>query len=196
MLFQFITSSPSSFLPYCLLGLLTLVEGPLTSLIGGAASSSGLLLPIPAYFSVVLGNLVADLGWYSLGRFGKRKWLARLAPKVGLNPGLVAQLQTRVHQHAPRLIFFSKLTVGFPIPTLVATGLSQVPLRRWAIPWILAELLKSAALLTLGYLTSHTIQQASTGVQVVLWSLTLLLVLAGLLWNKRRKKKNTVGAIH
>ena len=108
-----------------------MVEGPITLLIGGAAVSSGLLLPLPVYLSVVSGNLIADMGWYSLGRFLRQDLFQRFAPKLGVNMEQVSHLENNVQRHAPRLLFLTKLTVGFPIPTLVATGLSRVPVRRW-----------------------------------------------------------------
>lgn len=194
MLFQFVGTSMLTALPYLVLGCLTLVEGPLTSLAGGAAASNGLLLPIPVYLSVVTGNLVADLGWYGLGRVGKISWLNQFGSKIGLTNGRLEQIQTHIQQNAPRLIFLAKSTVGFPIPTLVATGLSRVPLRRWAFPWVLGELLKSAALLAVGYLYAEALQQASIQARILLWILTIVIVLVGyfiLQVKKRKLEKNS-----
>src|SRR5512146_2257466 len=132
MLFDLINISSLTFLPYCILGLIAMAEGPIATLMGGAATSSGLLMPVPVYLSVVIGNLTADMGWYTLGRFSKIEWLMRLGPKVGVEPQRIEKLSHGVQAYAPRLLFLSKLTVGFPIPTLVATGLSRVPVRRWA----------------------------------------------------------------
>ena len=84
MLFDIASTTSLPFLPYLLLSVLTMAEGPLATLLGRAASSAGLLLPIPAYFSVVIGNLISDMGWYGLGRFGKLEWLKRFGSKVGL----------------------------------------------------------------------------------------------------------------
>lgn len=193
MVFQFVVSSPLAFLPYIVLGCLTLVEGPLASLAGGAAASEGLLLPIPVYLSVVAGNLVADLGWYGLGRVGKISWLNRFGYKIGLTNGRLEQIQKSIRQHAPRLIFLAKLTVGFPIPTLVATGLSRVPIRLWIVPWVLGELLKSAALLAVGYFYTEALQQASIQVRVILYIVTIVIFLGGFFifqMKKRRLKKN------
>lgn len=188
MISQLFTFSPHSILPYFLLGFLTLVEGPIASLAGGAALSSDILLPLPVYFSVVLGNLAADLGWYGLGRLGKLGWLTRIAPKVSHYQVQINQLQGRIQQHAARLIFFSKFTVGFPIPTLIATGLSRVPLRRWAAPWVVGELLKSAALLAVGYFFSAALQYTSTSMRYIFWITTTVIVLVVVL----SRLKNTV----
>jgi len=189
MLFDFASTSSLPFLPYLLLSVLTMAEGPIATLMGGAASSTGYLLPIPAYFSVVIGNLISDLGWYSLGRFGKLEWLKRFGSKVGLKDGRIDQIQSNIQRYAPRLLFLSKMTVGFPIPTLVATGLSRVPIRRWALAWILGELIKSAALGSAGYLFARVFQQASTSVQYVLWGFTAVLSCGGWIWLRLREKK-------
>lgn len=176
-------------LPYCILGLLVMAEGPVATLMGGAASSNGILLPLPAYCSIVVGNLTADMGWYMLGRFSKFQWLFHLAPKLGIKPHVLVDLQQGIQKNAPRLLFLSKLTIGLPIPTLVATGLSRVPVRRWAGMLVLGELLKSAALVSVGYLYAQALQQASTNVRVALWVITGILVLAGLVWFKTKKKR-------
>lgn len=136
-------------MPYCVLGLMVMAEGPIATLIGGAAITSGILLPLPVYCSVVLGNLTADLGWYSLGRFCRPGWLMRLAPRLRVDPGKVAALQEGIQKNAPRLLFLAKLTVGLPIPALLATGISRVPVRRWGFWLLLGELIKSAVLVPL-----------------------------------------------
>jgi len=187
MLEMFMTPPPLDILLYIMLALLAMTEGPFATLAGGAATSRGLLLPVPAYLSVVLGNLTADMGWYALGRFSKPEWLTRFVQKRGFDTRRIDRLAREIHLHAPRLLFFSKLTVGFPIPTLVATGLSRVPVRRWVGMLILGELIKSAVLVSIGYLYARAVMQASHGVQVVLWIVTAGIIAAGLIWYKRRK---------
>ncbi len=189
MPFALMITSPLDFLPYCILALLAMAEGPLATLLGGAASSSGLMLPVPVFMAVVMGNLTADMGWYTLGRFCKLEWLTRLAPKIGIDPRRIEQLELSVIKYAPRLLFFAKLTVGFPVPTLVATGLSRVPVHRWAGMLVMGELIKSAVLVSVGYLYARVIQQASMDVQLILWSVTAIILVTGLFWFKRHKQK-------
>ncbi len=189
MPFELFFLNSTGFLTYCLLGIFAMVEGPIITLVSGAATSQGLLLPLPVYFSVVLGNLTADLGWYTVGRFSQLEWLLHLAPRVGVDPKRILQLESGIQKHAPRLLFLAKLTVGFPIPTLVATGIGRVPVRRWAGMLILGELIKSAALVSLGYFYNQAIQQTSSGIQGVLWSVTVVICVVGLIWFKRYKAK-------
>lgn len=184
------TTTSGNLLPYCILMLAAFIEGPITILVAGAGVALGQLLPIPAYLAVVLGNLSADLCWYSLGRFGKLEWISHFMHKFKVKPAVLERLSENVQQYAPRLIFLSKLTIGFPIPTLITVGLHRVALRRWIALLVLGELLKSAALLAVGYLYASGIQQAFGGVRVVMGVITVLLVIIGLVIYRNHHKKS------
>jgi membrane protein DedA with SNARE-associated domain len=167
-----------------------MAEGPLATLLGGAATFSGMLLPLPAYLSIVLGNLTADMGWYMLGRFSKLEWVKRLCNMFKVDPSRVEQLEKGIQANAPRLMFLAKMTVGFPIPTLIATGLSRVPVRRWVGMLILGELIKSAVLVFVGYLYARALLDASYGVQIVMGTLTAVICGIGVIWYKRHNRKS------
>lgn len=181
-------AQPSSIIPYCIIALAALLEGPMTILVAGAGISLGHLLPLPAYLAVVAGNLVADLGWYGLGRFGKMEWLERIGPNFGVHSQDVKQVEQNIQEHAPRMLFLSKLTVGLPIPTLIAIGLNRIAIRRWAMLWILGELLKSAALVTVGYLYADGVNQVFGSVKTVLWIVTAVFMTVILISIKRHKE--------
>jgi membrane protein DedA with SNARE-associated domain len=181
-------AQPSSIIPYCIIALAALLEGPMTILVAGAGISLGQLLPIPAYLAVVAGNLIADLGWYGLGRFCKMKWLERIGPKFGVHSQDVKQVEQNIQEHAPRMLFLSKLTVGLPIPTLIAIGLNRIAIRRWVVLWIAGELLKSAVLMEVGYLYASGIQEAFGSVQTVLWAITIVVLVGVFIYFKFHKK--------
>jgi membrane protein DedA with SNARE-associated domain len=189
MLFDLVLPTSLKVLPYLFLGLFAMVEGPFAILTGGAAAASGLMLPLPVYLAVVTGNLVADMGWYIMGRFSKPQWLVKVSSRMGVDPRRLKDLEQGIQRYAPRLLFFSKLTVGLPIPTLVATGMNRIPMRRWAAMLILGELIKSAALLGVGYLYARVIQQALSGVQAVLWGITAVVLVACVVWFKLRRRE-------
>ncbi|HAF62032.1 MAG TPA: hypothetical protein DCK95_06870 [Anaerolineaceae bacterium] len=68
---ELLASAPTgNVLPYIFLTLAALAEGTVI-IFDGAAVSIGQLPLLPVFLAVVSGNLFADLGWYSLGRFGK-----------------------------------------------------------------------------------------------------------------------------
>ena len=194
MLLNILTSSTSSYsiLPYCLLFLVTFVEGPIATLVGGSLASTGFFQPLPVYFSVVLANLTADLCWYSLGRFCKVEWIKGIIKKMGINPCRIDDLAANIQRNAPKLLFLTKFSTGFPIPTLIATGLGKVPIHNWIGALIGGELIKSAILVGVGYSFSKTLQKTSGTVQITIWIITALLVVAGLFWRMWNKRRSSV----
>ena len=186
---ELLTSSVSDkILPYLVLGIAAMLEGPVTILVGGAAVSTGQLLPLPVFLVVVSGNLIADMGWYNLGRLSKLEWLERISSKTGVDPQNIEQLEKSVQENAPRMLFLSKLTVGLPIPTLIAIGLNRVAMKHWLIAWISGELLKSALLITVGYFSAEGIEQVFGSVKIVLWVITAVIVVTIVINMTRHKK--------
>ena len=153
------TSLTNGVFPYLFIGLATLLEGPITLLIAGTAVSNGILQPIPVYLAVICGNLSADLGWYMMGRFFRKDRVDRIILRWKVYSTQVQSVQKDIERFAPRLLFISKFSVGFPIPILIATGMNHVPVRRWIVSLVLGELIKSGVLLCIGYYYAEAVQQ-------------------------------------
>lgn len=178
-----------SFLPYCLVGLAAFLEGPITILTTGAAVSLGKLQALPALFALIIGNLTADFGWYSLGRFSRLEWLERLCIKAGIDLDDIKELEKNIHQHAPHLLFLSKLTVGLPIPTLITIGLHRVEISIW-IGWlVLGELIKTSILAAIGFLFASGVQKVFNSVETVMFiiTITILLISISIFYSRHHK---------
>ena len=166
---------------YLFFFVLVLFEGSAITFLAGMAAASGLLNPLAIYLLAVLGNTVTDWLWYGLGYLGKVEWLAGNGParkvwrRLGgdLTLGQIERLQEHMRAHAPRVLLLAKLTAGFAIASLIATGLVKVSPRRWLPPVLFAEALRSGLLVLLGYNMTRSLAQIEAGLS---W-----LILVGLL---------------
>ena len=61
-------------------------------------------------------------------------------------------------------------------------------MRRWVVLLVLGEVIKSAALVGAGYVYARGIQQAFSGVQIVLWGITVIVIGSILVFIKLNKK--------
>lgn len=181
-----LVSPTSSFLAYLVIFATSLIEGPMTAILGGAGAANGTLAAAPVYMAVVLGNLAADFGWFTLGRCASVDKLTWLFEKLKIKPETVKSIREGVRTHAAKMVFLVKFTVGFPIPTLVAIGMNKVPISLWAHAWIGGELLKAAIYVAVGYFFSAMVQQASTVLQKAALVFTAVVVV-GLLVFLRKK---------
>jgi len=184
-----LTPITESILPYLAMGLTTILEGLFRTLAGGNAISGMYLRPIPVFVAVCSGNLMADMAWYNLGRYSQMDWIKRMGPRIGVNVEMIDEMELEIQKHAPRFLFLAKLTVGLPVPSLIATGLSKVPIRRWIGMLVLAELIRTSVFVTLVFLYASAIGRASSEMQVILLTMTGFVVISGMVWWKKRSKR-------
>lgn len=152
---------------YLLLAILVIVEGPIVTLAGAVAASSGLMKPELVFLSAATGNLIADTLWYTVGYLGKMEWLHRYGGWFGVRESYVQRFNRDIQAHAAKLLFIAKLTLGFSIPTLIATGLSRVPVRRWFFVLVIGETLWTGSLVVLGMYFGKYVQQLERGVEII-----------------------------
>ena len=191
IMYFILTPLTQSVLPYVALGLATFFEGLSSAQVDGITISSGFFRPIPVFLAIITYNLLADMVWYSIGRFSKMEWIKKIATRLRINLSTIDDLEYEIQKHSARLLFLAKLTVGLPIPSLIATGLSKVPVRRWIGMLVLGELLKTSVLVSLIFLYASAMKKASEEMQAILLTMTAFVVIAGVIWWKKRKKKVT-----
>ena len=171
---------------YILIAVLTLFEGPLTTITGAAAASIGLLNPGLVFLSASTGNLAGDFFWHSLGRAGKWKWLLRGRNRFGFDPARLEWFKHKVRDHAPKIIFLTKITSSFIVPALISTGLVQLSWRRWFPALLIAEILWTGSLIMIGYFSAQTISDVTTALKFLPFFGILVLLFVILLMAARR----------
>ena len=158
---------PLGGLAYILFGVLVAIEGPITTLAGAVAASAGYLNPLLVFISASLGNLSADILWYSLGYMGKTEWLVKYGGRLGIKESFITRLQKDIHVHVHKILFIAKLTLGLVIPTLIAAGLARVPFKRWFGVLFTAECIWTGSLVLAGYYFGTMIQRIETNLRWV-----------------------------
>lgn len=176
---------------YLILMLLVAVEGPIATVLGAAAASTGLMRPIPVFIASAAGNLVADTLWYSLGYLGKMDWVLRLGRRMKIDQRHLERLEDNLREHAVKVIFLAKLTVSFSIPTLIAAGLIRAPWRKWFLPVFVGEMMWTTALMLVGYYAAEAIKRVEQGVEYVALFGAAAFLVAVLWWGRRLTKKQT-----
>lgn len=152
---------------YVLLAVLVATEGPLSTVVGATASAAGLLDVRWVLFATVVGNVVGDSLWYSLGYMGKMNWLFENAGWLGVRPRHVARLEREMQAHSTKLIIFAKIAYGLIVPTLVAAGMARVPWRRWFPVVFVVETLWSVLLVWVGYHATTFIHSFKQGLHAL-----------------------------
>lgn len=174
---------------YLLLALLVMVEGPVATLAGAVAASAGYMKPMGVFVSAASGNLLSDILWYTLGYLGRMEWIHRYGGYVGLREEMIRRLMSDIQRHAAKLLFVAKLTLGFTIPTLVATGLARVPIRRWFPFLLFGETIWTGSLVVMGFYFGQHVRRLERGIELIALGGALLFVVVLLAWLARYRKK-------
>jgi membrane protein DedA with SNARE-associated domain len=157
------------------LALLTMVQGPLVTLLGAAAASAGLLRPNLVFLAAVTGHLTGDIVWYSLGHAGRIEWFKHWLPAYRKH---LDKLRQGMHRNATKILLLAKLSVGFAVPALIAAGLTRLAWRRWFPIVFVGELLWTTVLMLIGYYaTGAIIRQVNRGVSYLIIGFLILFVI-------------------
>ncbi|MFN2195327.1 MAG: DedA family protein [Anaerolineales bacterium] len=166
--------APLGIWSYLLLMVLIVIEGPIATLLGGAAAAAGMLNPLGVLGFAMFGNLSADAFWYTFGVSTQRVWSL---PFLRRYHRLIESLKVDMQRHAVKIIFLAKLSFGMTVPALIAAGAAHVPWRRWFPVVILGETLITGSLLLIGYFATQSLLH--TEAAVVRFGILISLILFG-----------------
>ena len=111
----------------------------------------------PIYFALVLGDFVADIGWYFVGLYGARKFAVRWGKYFSVSPDSLEKLEKVFEKHHDKILFISKITMGFgfALATLIAAGMAKVPLKKYALYNFFGGFIWTGLLIGTGYFFGH-----------------------------------------
>lgn len=168
------------------------IEGPTVMTATGFFIKLGHLKIIPAYFLLLLGDLLADVTWYYIGHFAAEKSIIKIEKHIGLTLGKAEKIKKLFIRHDTKILFFSKLTMGFgfSLGTLMIAGMSKIPLKKFLLINFLGGLIWTAGLLSLGYFFGNIYLKISEGLKdAFLVFIALFVVLSLYTINKIIRKK-------
>ena len=135
---------------------LSVIEGPVVSVMTGFLSAQGYFSWYRAIGLLVCGDLTGDLIYYWIGRTGVAP-LSGLGRRLGLSGAISPGLQRDLRQNANKILLAGKWTHSIGCFVLVGSGMLRLPLAPFLVVNLLATLPKTAALFGLGYFAGdHT----------------------------------------
>lgn len=135
---------------YHLLFPVSVIEGPIISVIGGFLCSTGFLSVYWTYAVLIMGDMVGDTLYYSIGRFGGRPILRRWGKFLRFDEDRVIRTENHFKNHAGKTLLIGKTQAVGGI-VLVAAGLSKMPFFRFLGFNLIGTSVKSLILLIVGF---------------------------------------------
>lgn len=128
-------------------------EGSVVMVATGVLAHQGVVDFWPAFAVLMLGDILSDIMWYAMGRFGGRPFVNRWGHLVGATEATIGTMERRFNTYHTSILAISKLTMGFgfAIGVIMTAGLLRVPFVRFVSISLAGGLVWVFALFSLGY---------------------------------------------
>jgi len=144
---------------YVIIFPLSIIEGPILTVICGFMIAQQILNPILVYIIVIAGDIVGDSFNYVIGRFGGERILSRYGHVIGLTRDKLEFAQQYFESRRIRSLALSKLIHGIGMVGLVIAGTLRVPYGKFFFGCLIISLGQSLALMVLGIFSGQAFQQ-------------------------------------
>lgn len=130
---------------------ITLLEGPIATIIAGLFVSLGYFDPVIACIIMIVADSMSDVFRYYLGVSLRHKRVQRLVRFFGISETKTEQVGLQFNKHPKKLIFSSKIFPGIGMAIQVAAGAVRSPIRDYFWITFVATVIKTILLTAVGY---------------------------------------------
>ncbi len=160
---------------YPILYVISTIEGPTITAFSGFLVAASLMSLVPTFLVLFAGDLTGDTLYYSAGRFGGRRLLARFGHRVTLTEERIEYYASRFRIHDWLLLIVAKTQ---PLGTAIhfSAGMAKHSYLRFIFINAVISVPKTLVLMGIGYFLGETILNAEEFSRVSLISAALVLV--------------------
>lgn len=183
-----------SYYKYLLVLLLSIIEGPVIMTFSGMLWRLNYFSFLPLYFSLMIGDLIADAFWYSLGYFGGHNLIKKYGKYFNISEERLEKFSNLFKKHQSKILFLSKVTMGFgfALVVLIAAGISRISFKKYIIINFFGQIIWTIILMTLGYFFGTLylfIDKSLRSGFIILIFIILILLIYGFNYYMKRNSK-------
>ena len=172
----------------------TVLEGPIITVIGGFLVYLGFLNGYVAYFLLALGDWIGDILHYVLGRyFSRLAWFNKTIKYFGYNLEQEKVIERHFAKHPRKTVLLAKLSHGAGGFVQIVAGMAKMDFWQFALYSLLGTLPKSLLLFVVGYYIGNSYQKIDKYMdRVAYFVVFVLIVFVSYMLVKRAVKKQVV----
>jgi membrane-associated protein len=143
---------------YPIIFVLVLIEGPIVTITSSFFAASGYFNVCILFPIIAAADLSADIIWYFIGYFGKKKILNRWGRFIGLNNERLnkfEKLNDKFKNHQGKILFIAKITHVLGFPFLINAGIFKWDIKKYILFNFYATVPKTICFILLGYFFGH-----------------------------------------
>lgn len=174
---------------YAILLPLAIVEGPIVGIFAGFLVSLGQMNWLIVFLILFAGDLIGDVMYYYIGRWGHGAWATRLAAKFGMNQERLEKFDAAFHKHAIKILLINK-TQALGSLTLYYAGAVRMPMFTFLWVNVVGTIPKVILFQVIGFYFGESYRNIDTYLGYAGWvTLAIPLVLLAGYWGFKRYSK-------
>jgi membrane protein DedA with SNARE-associated domain len=134
---------------------LSIVEGPILTVLCGFLVTMGVFNPIIVYLVVLFGDVLGDSGAYLLGLLSKKNLANQLEKFFGITEAKIETVKYKMLHHKYKTLISSKLFHGIGVTGLFVAGVTRFPYFLFLIICTTVSIFQSAIFLFIGIIFGH-----------------------------------------
>lgn len=174
---------------YAILLPVAIVEGPIVGIFAGFLVSLGQMNWLIVFLILFAGDMIGDVIYYYIGRWGHGPWAHRVAARFGMTPERLQKFEAAFHKHAVKILLINK-TQALGSLTLYYAGAVRMPMRRFLWINVVGTVPKVILFEVIGYYFGESYRSLDTYIGYAGWATLAIpvLLLAGYYIFKRYSK--------
>jgi membrane protein DedA with SNARE-associated domain len=174
---------------YAVLLPLAIVEGPIVGIFAGFLVSLGQMNWIIVFLVLFAGDMIGDVIYYYIGRWGHGPWANRLAARFGMTPERLLKFDAAFHKHAVKILLINK-TQALGSLTLYYAGAVRMPMAKFLWVNVVGTIPKVALFQIIGFYFGESYRNIDSYLSYAGWAtLAIPVVLLAGYWLFRRYSK-------
>jgi membrane protein DedA with SNARE-associated domain len=136
---------------YPLLFIVMLIEGPVVTAAAAFAAALHYMNIWVVLALSILANFIPDLVYYTIGYWGREKFLNKYGHYLGITPERIASTEKLAEKHSGKSLFMIKMVPLLATPGLILVGATKMDIKKYAF-WSIVIIIPSSLLyLIIGY---------------------------------------------
>ena len=172
---------------YYLLLPIAIFEGPIITIIAAFLAAQGYLNVYLVFAVVVLGDVLGDMLYYAVGKYGGKKFINRFGRFFRVSEEKMAEFEKMFHTHRRKTLITGKMTHALGSIVLLAAGVAEIPFWEFVLYNFLPTLPKSLLLVIVGYFFGEAYAQIDKYITYGSYVIGGLIVVAAIVYLIYRK---------
>jgi len=152
-------------------------EGPIIIILSGFLVSLGVLNPYLAFLVLIVGDLIGDSMYYSIGRYWRNsKFVKKYGRFVGYDAEKAVFLEDHFSKHLWKTLLVAKFAQGMGSTIQISSGIAKVNYLKFLWINIVGVIPKTIILMTLGFYIGDSYEKINEYIHSIAFTFVTLAI--------------------